>query len=67
MVANNKMNKIIAFLKDAKTELEKVNWPTKQQTINYTLTVVGISVAVALFLGGLDYIFEQILNNVILK
>jgi len=61
------MNKIIAFLKDAKTELEKVNWPTKQQTINYTLTVVGISVAVALFLGGLDYIFEQILNNVILK
>jgi len=61
------MNKIIAFLKDAKTELQKVNWPTKQQTINYTLTVVGISVAIALFLGGLDYIFEQILNNVILK
>ena len=61
------MNKIIQFLKDAKVELEKVNWPTKQQTINYTLTVVGISIAVALFLGGLDYIFEQILNNVILK
>jgi preprotein translocase subunit SecE len=61
------MSKIIQFLKDARTELMKVNWPTKQQTINYTLTVVGISVAVALFLGGLDYIFEQILNKFILK
>ena len=60
-------NTIVQFLKEARAELMKVNWPTKQQTINYTLTVVGISIAVALFLGGLDYIFEQILNNVILK
>lgn len=61
------MNKITQFLKDAKSELLKVNWPTKQQTINYTLIVIGISVAMALFLGGLDYIFEQILNSAILK
>lgn len=61
------MNKVIAFLKDAKAELMKVNWPTKQQTINYTVTVIGISVAVALFLGGLDYLFETILNKFILK
>jgi preprotein translocase subunit SecE len=61
------MNKILAFLKDAKTELQKVNWPTRQQTINYTITVIAISVAVALFLGALDYIFETILNKFILK
>lgn len=60
-------NKITQFLKEARAELLKVNWPTRQQTINYTLVVVGISVAVALFLGGLDYLFEQILNKVILK
>ena len=61
------MSKIIQFLKDAKGELQKVNWPTKQQTINYTATVIGISIAVALFLGGLDYLFEQILNRFLLK
>ena len=54
-------------MKDAKGELQKVNWPTKQQTINYTATVIGISIAVALFLGGLDYLFEQILNRFLLK
>jgi len=60
-------NKIVQFLKDAKTELQKVNWPTKKQTINYTTTVIAISIAVALFLGALDYIFETILNKFILK
>lgn len=52
------MNKIITFLKEAKVELKKVNWPTKQQTINYTLIVIGVSLAVAAFLGTLDYFFH---------
>lgn len=61
------MNSIIQFLKEAKAELQKVNWPTRQQTINYTLIVIGISLAMAMFLGGLDYIFEIILKMFVLK
>ena len=49
-------NNIINFFREAKAELKKVNWPTKNQTINYTLIVIGISLAVAIFLGGLDYL-----------
>lgn len=60
-------NKITRFLTEAKTELAKVNWPTKQQTINYTLTVIGISIALSLFLGGLDFIFEYLLKTFILR
>lgn len=59
-------NKIIQFLKEAKEELIKVNWPTKEQTINYTLIVIGISLAVAIFLGSLDYFFEFLLKTFIL-
>ena len=61
------MNKLTQFLKEAKAELMKVNWPTKQQTINYTLLVIGISIAVAAFLGSLDYFFEFILKTFIIK
>ena len=60
-------NKITQFLKEAKAELEKVNWPTREKTINYTLAVIGISIAMALFLGGLDYFFGQLLKTFILK
>ncbi len=59
------MKKVIQFIREAKAELTKVNWPTKQQTINYTLIVIGVSIAVALFLGSLDYIFSAILKKFI--
>ena len=53
------MNKIITYLKESVEELKKVTWPTKKETYNYTLLVIGISLAIAVFLGGLDYIFSQ--------
>jgi len=56
------MNKLITFIKEARTELFKVNWPSKKQTLNYTLIVIGLSLAVAAFLGGLDYIFNYLLK-----
>ena len=61
------MTKIIQFFKEAKAELAKVNWPTREKTVNYTLIVIGISVAVAIFLGGLDWFFEYLLKTFILK
>jgi len=59
-------DKIITFLKEVKLEIKKVNWPTRQQTTKYTLIVLGISVAVALFLGSLDFLFTSLLEKFIL-
>ena len=61
------MEKVISFLKDVKIELSKVSWPTRDQTIQYTIIVIALSVAIALFLGGVDFIFQQILTKFILK
>lgn len=60
------MNSLGNFLKDVKLELGRVNWPTKQQTIRYTAAVVVLSLAVAGFLGGLDFVFTHILNKFII-
>ena len=53
------MSKIINYFKEAKSELKKVVWPSREQTINHTLLVVGISLGVAIFLGLLDYLFTK--------
>lgn len=45
----------------------KVNWPTKKQTVNYTILVIAVSAVVAAFLGGLDYGFSTILREYIIK
>ncbi|OGZ20416.1 MAG: preprotein translocase subunit SecE [Candidatus Nealsonbacteria bacterium RIFCSPHIGHO2_01_FULL_43_31] len=59
-------SKIITFLKEVKLEIKKVNWPTRHQTIKYTLIVLGISLVIALFLGGLDFLFTKLLEKFIL-
>lgn len=57
------ISKIVGFFKEVKNELAKVHWPSKQETVNYTLTVVGVSLAVAVILGGLDFLFAYLLNR----
>lgn len=61
------MGKIIAFLKDVKLELSRVNWPTRQQTVQYSLVVIAVSVVFALYLGGLDALFSLVLNKLLIK
>ena len=60
------LRKIITFLKEVKVELKKVNWPTRKQTIKYTLIVIGVSLAVAIFLGGLDFLFTWLISEFII-
>lgn len=52
------------YLKDTRTELRHVAWPTRTQTIVYTILILAISVGVALYLGLADFLFTQGLARV---
>jgi preprotein translocase subunit SecE len=41
-------------------ELKKVTWPTPDETRNLTIVVIGISVALGLFLGGIDLVLSRL-------
>jgi len=44
----------VEFVFEVRDELSKVVWPTREQAIKLTLIVIGTSIAVGLFIGGLD-------------
>lgn len=50
-------NRLVQYFLDSKAELKKVSWPTRQETIKYTILVIAISLLLAAFLGLLDYLF----------
>ena len=56
------MTKIIEAIKNyfigSYSEMKKVTWPTKKQTTNYSLLVIGLSVGMAIFFSVLDYVFN---------
>lgn len=60
-------SKIGKYLIDSKAELKKVVWPSKKETTNYTLLVIGISLATAALWGGFDYLFSQIVSKLVIK
>lgn len=61
------MNKLSNYIKSSVEELKKVTWPSKKETYQYTLLIVVISLAVAAYLGALDYLFDLGLKNLIYK
>ncbi|MBU1292107.1 preprotein translocase subunit SecE [Patescibacteria group bacterium] len=58
--------KLITFLKEVRIELKRVTWLTRQDTIRQTLIVIGFTLAVAAFLGGLDFLFSYLLNKFVI-
>jgi len=65
MRINELSKKIITFFKEVKTEIKKVNWPTKKETLRYTLIVILVSIVTAIFLGGLDFALTTLLNKLV--
>jgi preprotein translocase subunit SecE len=61
------MEKITQFLREVRVELAKVSWPTRNQTILYTLVVIGMSVFLAIFLGAMDFGYKFIIDKFLLK
>jgi preprotein translocase subunit SecE len=59
------MNRLVTFLKEVRTELGKVSWPSRGQLARYTGVVVGISLFFALYLGGIDALLGWAIGRVV--
>lgn len=51
------------FLSGPISEMKKISWPTRKETINYTITVIVICIAVALILGLFDLLYMYLIEN----
>ena len=53
------------YLVEAWSELKKVAWPTRQTVINLTLIVIGVSVAVGIYITVLDTVLHAAVGQVL--
>ncbi len=58
----NLLQKLSTYLKQVRIEGKKINWPSREKTMRYSLVVIGIALAVAAFLGGLDFVFSSVIQ-----
>lgn len=54
------MNKALDFLREVRVELDKVVWPSRQQTVQLTIVVILVTIFVGFFLGIIDYLLTNL-------
>jgi preprotein translocase SecE subunit len=59
------MSKLSNYITETKEEMKHVSWPTRKQTIFFTVLVILISLGVAAYLGLFDYLFSLGLKSLI--
>ncbi|ATA19665.1 MAG: preprotein translocase subunit SecE [Gibbsiella quercinecans] len=52
----------VAFAREARTEVRKVIWPTRQETLHTTLIVAAVTAVMSLILWGLDGILVRLVS-----
>jgi preprotein translocase subunit SecE len=57
------LTKLISFLKEVRLEMKKVNWLTRREVFRHTVVVVIFALAVSIYLGALDFVFQYILGK----
>jgi preprotein translocase subunit SecE len=60
-----KLDRAKKFFSEAKLELKKVVWPTKQQTMVSTRVVVIFVVLISIFLGVVDFVLSRLVKLIL--
>lgn len=56
---------VVNFTREARDELKKVSWPSRQTTLHYTIIVVMACLVTGFVIGGVDYLFSFTLERII--
>lgn len=62
MLLTQKGKAALNFARESRTEMRKVIWPTRQETLHTTLIVAAVTAVMALLLWGLDSILVHAIS-----
>ncbi|MBL0923662.1 MAG: preprotein translocase subunit SecE [Sphingomonadaceae bacterium] len=53
------------FIRQVRTEIGKVVWPTRQETVQTAIMVLIMTIILAIFFLGVDAVFSAIVNGLL--
>jgi preprotein translocase subunit SecE len=56
------INEAIQFFREVKVELQKVTFPTRQETVGSTIVVVVLTMIISVYLGLSDWLLARIVQ-----
>ena len=57
--------KIKEYFREVISQLKQTTWPSKANTKNMTLLVILVATLLAIYLGGIDFLLQEIMGVLI--
>ena len=54
--------KIMPFLREVRTEMEKVSWPGRDEVRAATIVIIALVLILAVFIGAVDFVVNRVLG-----
>jgi preprotein translocase subunit SecE len=55
------------WFEDISSELKKVSWPSRDETVYLTSVVIVVALTVGIMLGGVDIFFNWLIDRILLR
>lgn len=52
------------FMREVRSELRKVAWPTRNEVVNYTIVVLVVTLVLTLITFGMDFVLRELMLQV---
>jgi len=56
------LNQVVQFFREVKAELQKVTFPTRQETVGHTIVVLVLTAIISVYLGMSDWALARIVK-----
>ncbi|HZX36440.1 MAG TPA: preprotein translocase subunit SecE [Thermodesulfobacteriota bacterium] len=60
-----KIDQAKEFLKEARGEIKRITWPTREQAMSVTWVVIAMSVAFSVFFGLADFALSSLMKYIL--
>ncbi len=61
------IERVRRYMREVRSELSRVDWPSRQEIIAMTIVVVVVLLAMALYLGAWDLLFSWLFQRVLVR
>jgi preprotein translocase subunit SecE len=60
-----KENRVVKYFREARAEMRKVTWPTRQEALHLTGIVLAVTIVMSILLWVLDLLFTGVMSALI--
>ncbi|MBS3735889.1 MAG: preprotein translocase subunit SecE [Candidatus Bipolaricaulota bacterium] len=61
----NWLDTVVGFLRNVRSEIKKVSWPSQSEVITMTILILGMVILLSAYIGGIDMVYKNLIQRIL--